>query len=68
MGLPPDTGDTVANDLLAECGPDLPILVITADGKAPGGRCYLHVAGVLVALALLGHEFAASHSAHVAGR
>jgi two-component system, OmpR family, response regulator len=34
MSLPPHDGDTVAADLRAVCGPQLPILVITADGKA----------------------------------
>jgi two-component system response regulator MprA len=34
MSLPPHDGDTVAADLRGLCGPQLPILVITADGKA----------------------------------
>ena len=34
MGLPPDSGDIVADELRATCGDQLPILVITADGKA----------------------------------
>src|SRR5438309_4869175 len=34
MGLPPDAGDSVASDLRAACGDHLPILLITADGKA----------------------------------
>jgi DNA-binding response OmpR family regulator len=48
MGLPPDDGDTVAADLRAACGDHLPILVITADGKASekarrvGAFAYLH--------------------------
>ena len=48
MGLPPDDGDTVAADLRAACGEQLPILLITADGKASekarrvGAFAYLH--------------------------
>jgi DNA-binding response OmpR family regulator len=48
MGLPPDIGDTVAADLRALCGAQLPILVVTADGKASekarrvGAFAYLH--------------------------
>ena len=48
MGLPPDNGDTVAADLRAACGERLPILVITADGRASekaqrvGAFAYLH--------------------------
>ena len=48
MGLPPDDGDAVAADLRATCGEQLPILVITADGKAAqkarrvGAFAYLH--------------------------
>jgi two-component system OmpR family response regulator len=34
MSLPPDQGDSVAAELRAACGPQLPILLITADGKA----------------------------------
>jgi two-component system, OmpR family, phosphate regulon response regulator PhoB len=34
MSLPPYDGDTVATDLRAICGAQLPILVITADGRA----------------------------------
>jgi DNA-binding response OmpR family regulator len=48
MGLPPDTGDAVAADLRAACGDHLPILVVTADGRASekarrvGAFAYLH--------------------------
>ena len=48
MGLPPDNGDTVAADLRAACGEHLPILLMTADGKASekarrvGAFAYLH--------------------------
>jgi DNA-binding response OmpR family regulator len=48
MGLPPDSGDAVAADLRAACGAALPILVITADGRASekarrvGAFAYLH--------------------------
>ena len=48
MGLPPDNGETVAADLRAACGERLPILVITADGRASekarrvGAFAYLH--------------------------
>jgi len=48
MGLPPDDGGTVAADLRAACGEHLPILVITADGRASekarrvGAFAYLH--------------------------
>jgi CheY-like chemotaxis protein len=48
MGLPPDSGDVVAAELRAACGGELPILVITADGRASakarraGAFAYLH--------------------------
>lgn len=48
MGLPPETGDSVAADLRAACGAHVPILLITADGKASqkakrvGAFAYLH--------------------------
>jgi DNA-binding response OmpR family regulator len=47
MGLPPDEGDSVAADVRAACG-QVPILLITADGKASqkarrvGAFAYLH--------------------------
>jgi DNA-binding response OmpR family regulator len=47
MGLPPDEGDSVAEDVRAACG-QVPILLITADGKASqkarrvGAFAYLH--------------------------
>jgi CheY-like chemotaxis protein len=34
MSLPPDDGTTVAAELRATCGEHLPILVVTADGRA----------------------------------
>lgn len=48
MGLPPYDGEAVAADLRATCGEHLPILVITADGRASekarqvGAFAYLH--------------------------